>query len=68
MVLGGVGTKDDTTDSTKRAKWCMALELVPGALSGKAGTIDIQLAFGFWLTISRIILYYPPKKAFKVFY
>lgn len=29
-------------DSTKRAEWCMALELVPGALSGKAGTIDIE--------------------------
>lgn len=29
-------------DKTKDAKWCMALELTPGALTGKAGTISIQ--------------------------
>ena len=29
-------------DETKKAEWCMALELIPGALSEKAGTIDIQ--------------------------
>jgi len=28
-------------DETKDAKWCMALELIPGALTGKSGTIDI---------------------------
>ena len=29
-------------DSSKKAQWCMALELLPGALTGKTGTIDIQ--------------------------
>lgn len=29
-------------DKTKKAEWCMAFELIPGALTGKAGTIDIQ--------------------------
>lgn len=29
-------------DKTKNAKWCMALELTPGALIGKTGTINIQ--------------------------
>jgi predicted N-acetyltransferase YhbS len=29
-------------DKTKNAQWCMALELVEGALKGKQGTIDIQ--------------------------
>lgn len=29
-------------DKTKKAKWCMALELTPGVLAGKAGTINIQ--------------------------
>ncbi len=29
-------------DKTKKAEWCMALELTPGALAGKAGTINIQ--------------------------
>lgn len=29
-------------DDTREARWCMALELIPGALAGKAGTIDIQ--------------------------
>jgi predicted N-acetyltransferase YhbS len=29
-------------DKTKKAQWCMALELAPGALAGKAGTINIQ--------------------------
>jgi predicted N-acetyltransferase YhbS len=30
------------SDTTKKAEWCMALELTPGALTGKAGTINIQ--------------------------
>ncbi|MFT4146554.1 MAG: N-acetyltransferase [Mobilitalea sp.] len=29
-------------DKTKKAEWCMAFELIPGALTGKAGTINIQ--------------------------
>ena len=29
-------------DKTKKAEWCMAFELIPGALVGKAGTINIQ--------------------------
>jgi len=29
-------------DKNKKAEWCMALELSPGALAGKAGTIDIE--------------------------
>lgn len=29
-------------DKSKKAEWCMALELIPNALSNKAGTIDIQ--------------------------
>ena len=29
-------------DKTKKAEWCMALELIPASLSGKGGTIDIQ--------------------------
>lgn len=29
-------------DKNKNAEWCMALELAPGALEGKAGTINIQ--------------------------
>ncbi len=29
-------------DKTKKAEWCMALELIPGELAGKAGTVDIQ--------------------------
>ncbi len=29
-------------DKTKKAEWCMALELTPNALTGKAGTINIQ--------------------------
>ncbi|MBB6218593.1 putative N-acetyltransferase YhbS [Anaerosolibacter carboniphilus] len=29
-------------DKTKKAEWCMALELIPGALANKAGTINIQ--------------------------
>ncbi len=29
-------------DRTKKAEWCMALELTEGALAGKQGTIDIQ--------------------------
>ena len=29
-------------DKTKKAEWCMALELTPGALKGKIGTINIQ--------------------------
>jgi predicted N-acetyltransferase YhbS len=29
-------------DKTKKAEWCMALELTPCALAGKAGTINIQ--------------------------
>lgn len=29
-------------DKTKKAEWCMALELIPGALAGKAGSISIQ--------------------------
>lgn len=28
-------------DETGEARWCMALELVPGALAGRAGAIDI---------------------------
>lgn len=28
-------------DKTKKAEWCMALELVPGALKDKKGTINI---------------------------
>ncbi len=29
-------------DKTKKAEWCMAYELIPGALTGKAGTINIE--------------------------
>lgn len=29
-------------DKTEKAEWCMALELIPGALAGKTGTINIQ--------------------------
>src|SRR5665647_3142579 len=29
-------------DKTKNAEWCMALELIPGVLAGKSGTINIQ--------------------------
>lgn len=29
-------------DKTKKAEWCMVLELTLGALTGKAGTINIQ--------------------------
>lgn len=29
-------------DKTKKAEWCMAFELIPGALADKAGTINIQ--------------------------
>ncbi len=29
-------------DKTKKAEWCMALELIPGALTGKSGTINIE--------------------------
>lgn len=29
-------------DKNKNAEWCMALELTTGALTGKAGTINIQ--------------------------
>jgi predicted N-acetyltransferase YhbS len=29
-------------DKTKKAEWCMAFELTPGALIGKTGTINIQ--------------------------
>lgn len=29
-------------DKNKNAHWCMALELTPAALAGKAGTINIQ--------------------------
>ncbi len=29
-------------DKNKNAEWCMALELISGALLGKAGTINIQ--------------------------
>lgn len=29
-------------DSSKKAQWCMALELIPGVLAGRKGTIDIQ--------------------------
>lgn len=29
-------------DKSKKAEWCMALELTPGALAGKSGTIDIE--------------------------
>ena len=29
-------------DKTHKAQWCMALELIAGALNGKAGTINIQ--------------------------
>ncbi len=29
-------------DKTKKAEWCMAFELIPDALTGKAGTINIQ--------------------------
>ncbi|MCQ1530205.1 GNAT family N-acetyltransferase [Lutispora thermophila] len=29
-------------DKTEKAEWCMALELIPGALTRKAGTINIQ--------------------------
>lgn len=29
------------TDNAKRAQWCMARELVPGALEGIEGTLDI---------------------------
>ncbi|MDQ7096705.1 N-acetyltransferase [Desulfosporosinus sp. PR] len=31
-----------TADKTKKAEWCMALELTSGALADKAGTINIQ--------------------------
>jgi predicted N-acetyltransferase YhbS len=29
-------------DKTKKAEWCMAFELITDALTGKAGTINIQ--------------------------
>lgn len=29
-------------DKNKNAEWCMALELTPGVLAGKAGTINIE--------------------------
>ena len=29
-------------DKNQNAHWCMALELTPAALAGKAGTINIQ--------------------------
>ena len=36
------GEWDYLNEVRKKAKWCMAFELKPGALTGKAGTIDIQ--------------------------